>query len=237
MELYAIQYGENFKYATMGTVFRGAENPNELVDDFIFLYYLAKYKGKTILFDTGFRNQTQAEHMGITLHDVRSEVDKLVDDIYNADIIFITHSHFDHIDNLDLFTKPTVIISEAEYETAMEQSPDAVRQKLQSCEVIRVKDDFVYEDKFHFRVVGGHSIGSSVIYFDEGEKQYVITGDECYMCDNVIHNISNGMIHDATSNDTFIADAYNRGLIPLPYHDNNVFLGHERISEHIVRVI
>lgn len=46
MELYAIRYAENFKYATYGTIFRGAENADEKVPGFIFLYYLAKHNGK-----------------------------------------------------------------------------------------------------------------------------------------------------------------------------------------------
>lgn len=130
-----------------------------------------------------------------------------------------------------------VIISELEYDTALEQSPDAVRQKLQSCEVIRVKDEFLYEDKFLFKVIGGHSIGSSVIYFEEGGNQYVITGDECYMCDNLIYNKPIGIVHDAASNNAFIANAHNKRLIPLPFHDNRVFIDYERVSENIVKII
>ena len=57
MKLYVIRYGKQFKYGTLGTVFCNAENPNEQIEDFSFLYYLAEHNGAYLLFDTGFRDE------------------------------------------------------------------------------------------------------------------------------------------------------------------------------------
>ncbi len=237
MELYAIRYGENFKYATYGTIYRGAENAAEKVSGFIFVYYLAKYNDKVMLFDTGFRDETTAVNMGITLLDVEHEVKNILDDPLGIDMIFITHSHFDHIDNLDLYKNSQIIIAKTEYDIAMNERPIPVQTQLRSKHPVLIEDEYVFDNKFYFKVIGGHTPGSSVIYFEEKDKNYVITGDECYVCDNMLKNIPNGMCTDYLKNEEFIADGHNKGLIPLPYHDNKVFADYEQISENIVRII
>lgn len=237
MELYAIRYGENFVYANYGVVYKGAENATQKVPEFIFLYYLAKYNGKVILFDTGFRDETTALSMGITLIDVRNEIKNIIDDTLCIDTIFITHSHFDHINNLDLYNKPSIIMSRLEHNIAMNESPISVRTQLKSNNVILIEDEYIFDDKFRFKVIGGHTPGSSVIYFEEKNKNYVITGDECYACDNILKNIPNGNCADYQKNEKFISDAHNKKLIPLPYHDNKVFSNFMQISKNIAKII
>jgi glyoxylase-like metal-dependent hydrolase (beta-lactamase superfamily II) len=175
--------------------------------------------------------------MGITLLDVENEIENIIGDPFCIDIIFITHSHFDHIDNLDLYDKPSIIISKLEYDITMDKSPNSVKEKLESNNVILVEDEYIFDDKFRFKVIGGHTLGSSVIYFEEGKQNYVITGDECYACDNISRNIPNGSCTDNQKNEKFISDTYNKGLIPLPYHDNKIFLKYTQISKNIVRII
>lgn len=237
MELYAIRYGINFTYATYGTIFRNPENPNEKVPDFIFTYYLAKYNGKVLLFDTGFRDITTAANLGITLIDVEDEIKNKIGDLLDIDTVFITHSHFDHIDNLDLHKNSSIIISKLEYDIAMKERPLPVKTHLQSGHVILIEDEYIFDHKFRFKVIGGHTPGSAVIYFEGNGNKYVITGDECYVSDNMLKNIPNGMCSDFQKNETFIVEGHNNGLIPLPYHDNKVFSNFKRISENIVRII
>jgi len=110
MELYAIRFGENFAFAKYENIYRGMGKFGK-VTEFIFSYYLAKCNGKIILIDTGFRDEATANKMGITLIDVENEIKNIIGDIDCIDTIFITHSHFDHIDNLDLYKKSSVIIS------------------------------------------------------------------------------------------------------------------------------
>jgi glyoxylase-like metal-dependent hydrolase (beta-lactamase superfamily II) len=237
MELYAIRYAENFAYANYGTVYKGVKNASEKVPGFIFLYYLAKYKDKVILFDTGFRDDEDAKRMGIDLIDVKEELKLILDDPMSIDTIFITHYHFDHINNLDLYQNPVVIISKPEYEIAMDKSPASVRKRLNSDNIVLVEDEYLYDDKFRFKVIGGHTPGSSVIYFEEDKKHYVIAGDECYACDNILKNIPNGNCTDYQRNEQFVSDAHQKGLIPLPYHDNKVMTDYKLISDNIARII
>ncbi|MDP4089832.1 MAG: MBL fold metallo-hydrolase [Bacillota bacterium] len=232
MELYAIRYAKNFAYVN-----NKADDSGEKESDFIFLYYLAKYNGRVILFDTGFRDEEAAAGMGITLIDVKDEVRHILVDPSCVDTIFITHSHFDHIGNLDLYDKASVIIPKQEYDIAFKEGSAAVKARLVAGDVVLVEDHYLFEDKFRFQVIGGHTPGSSVIYFEEYNKSYVIAGDECYSCDNIFSNVPNDYCADHQKNAEFIADAHNRNLIPLPYHDNKIILNYDRVSENISRII
>lgn len=236
MELYAVKYAEHFKPGTYQCVYRGHRS-EELVPGFVFLYFILKVDHKIILIDTGFRNKKIAEYYKIDLIDVQDEVNRLLGDNYKADVIFITHSHFDHSDNLDLYPESEIVIAKAEYDIALEKYKGAVKKVLLSHKLHFVEDEYLYQGKFLFRVIGGHSPGSSVIYFEEEGRHYVLTGDECYSCDNIIKNIPSGVYFNGVNNIEFIADAHNRSLIPLTFHDDKLFEIYEPVSRHIVRII
>ncbi len=238
MELYAIRYGINFKYANQGTVFENALNPDEALEEFPFLYYVAKHEGRIILFDTGFRNRENAEYMGITLLDIGEELKALFGrEQPLADTVIVTHSHFDHIGNLDLYRNINIVMAKTGFEIAMKNTSDGVKRRLKEEEVILVEKEYLYRKKFLFRVIGGHSADSSVVYFKDKGVNYVITGDECYFCDNLLRNIPIGKCTDKQKNAAFIEDAHKKGYIPLPFHDDCVMRKHKAISENIVQII
>jgi glyoxylase-like metal-dependent hydrolase (beta-lactamase superfamily II) len=236
LELYAIRFCENFANATYESVYRDIGNFDK-VPGFIYLYYLAKYNGRVILFDTGFRDKETASKMGITLIDVENEIKNIIGDPDCVDMVVITHSHFDHIGNLDLYKKSTKFISKLEYDFALKERPEPVKTLLKTNDFITIEDEYIFDNKFRFKVIGGHTLGSSVIYFEEGKKRYVIAGDECYMIDNILKNIPSGFYTDTQKNEDFISDAHNKRLIPLPYHDDKVFSNYEQISKNIVKII
>lgn len=237
MELYAIKYGENFKYGTYGTVFKGVENADEIIPGFAFTFYLIKYKEKLILIDTGFCNEDTAKDLGITLNHIEDEVKRVLPSPESVDAIIITHSHFDHINNLDMYSNATVYISKAEYEIAMKEAPDSVKERLRTGDVVQFEEEYLLEDKFLIKVIGGHTVGSSVIYFTDNEVKYVITGDECYVGDNIRKNIPIGNYYHANDNKSFIQDAHEKGLIPFTFHDKTIYESYEKISDYIVRIL
>lgn len=100
MELYAIKYGEStykskFIYKDMALSKEDTET--------LWLFYLAKHNNKILLFDTGFRNKYEASKWGVQITTYESEITKLISSVDSVDVVFITHSHFDHIGNLDLY--------------------------------------------------------------------------------------------------------------------------------------
>lgn len=238
MKLYAIRFGKNFKYGLRNTVLKGCERPNELFPDFDFLYYLAEYQGKNILFDVGFRDENLADQMGIKLLPIENEIGQLLGKNPMIHKIVLTHSHWDHVNNLDLYPEAKVIVAKETFDEILEQcSIEVVKNRLINGNVVLVDNEYVIEDKFHFCVVGGHSAGSSVIYFEEDGRTYVLTGDECYSLDNMLKNIPIGIYKDTEKNTSFIENAHLKGCIPLPCHDGRVMSQYEKLSENIVRII
>ena len=138
MRLYAIRYASDFKYGTYGTVYRDAENPNEAIEEFAFLYYLAEYNGKYTLIDTGFRDEKLALDMGVTLLDVEKEILSVFGKVPQINKVILTHNHWDHVNNLDLYRDISVVMAGATYQSIMQEGEEAVpavrQQVIELCE-------------------------------------------------------------------------------------------------------
>lgn len=234
MELYAVHYANEFKYADYHTIYHNDER-TVLVPRFVFLYYVAKIGEQVVLFDTGFRNEETAKEFGTHLLDVKEEVLALTGG--KADIIFITHEHFDHVENLELYKGADIIIAKDAWEEIQKAYQKITSQLMLTSNIQIVEDEFEVKGLFRFKVIGGHTKGSSVIYFNEGEEKFVISGDETYFLDNFERQIPNGNVYSLEKNLEFIKQVYNEGIIPLPCHDASVIEKYPRISEHIVRII
>lgn len=237
MRLYAIRYAENFKYGTYDSVYRNVEETDKRIEKFAFLYYLAEHEGKYTLIDTGFRDKTLATNMGVTLLDVEQEMLYVFGKMPQIHKIILTHSHWDHVNNLDLYQGVSVVMSVATYNSIMQEGKDAVKNALHCCSVTLVDDEMWIDNKFYFQVIGGHTPDSAVIYFRVNEKNYVITGDECYLCDNAVKNEPIGIYVNAKKNEEFIAKIHREKWIPLPFHDEKIMNQYCKLSANIVQVI
>lgn len=234
MELYAVHYANEFKYANYRTIYHKDER-TELVPGFVFLYYIAKIGELVILFDTGFRSEETAKGYDTHLLDVKEEVLALTDG--RADIIFITHEHFDHVENLDLYQGADIIVAKDAWEELQKSYPLITDQLMLTSKIQIVEDEFEVQGSFCFKVIGGHTKGSSVIYFNEGGEKFVISGDETYLLDNFERQIPNGVVYSLEKNRNFIKQVHKEGMIPLPSHDMSIIERYPRVSEHIVRII
>lgn len=234
LELYAVKFGESLFH--LRNIYRDTNNSEELVK-ISWSYYIAKHNNKTIFIDTGFREENVAKQWGITFTDVEFELGSIINNLSVVDTVIITHSHFDHIENLDLFNKPEIIISKNEYDIALQQCSQSIKEKLLQCNIVTVENEYVYNDLFRFKVIGGHSNGSSVVYFESNNNKYIITGDECYWCDNMLSNRPIGIYSSTENNERFLNDSHSSGLIPLPFHDLKIFEQYSAISKNIVRIL
>jgi len=234
MELYAVKFGESLFH--LRNIYRDMNNSEEIVK-IAWSYYIAKHNNRTIFIDTGFRDVNVANQWGITFTAVDNELESIINNLNLVDTVIITHSHFDHIENLDLFDNPEIIISKIDYDIALKQCSQSIKEKLLQCNVVTVENEYVYNDLFRFKVIGGHSNGSSVVYFEANNNNYIITGDECYWCDNMISNRPIGIYSSTENNESFINNAHPSGLIPLPFHDLSIFEQYSAISKNIVRIL
>lgn len=238
MTLYGIRYAKGFKYGTKESVFCTQKGNHELIPDFSFFYYLAECEGKHFLIDTGFRDERLAADMGVSMLSTEGEIRRVFGSLPEIDAIFLTHSHWDHINNIDLYPNARLIMSKQTYEQAVAEGTAAVRDRLLEikAQVSLVEKRECFYGSFHFEVIGGHTPDSSVISFQIKDDIFCITGDECYLCDNMERNIPIGISVCREKNERFMQRAYTEGWIPLPFHDAEILKRYDRLTENIVRI-
>ena len=129
------------------------------------------------------------------------------------------------------------MIAQAEYEHALQNGSFSVRERLLEGKVTTVREAELFFDTFRFEVVGGHTVGSSVVYFRHGDTNYAITGDECYSVENLQALRPIGVYSNTEENEAFLKKAFQMGVVPLPYHDQLIFHTYPQVSENIVRII
>lgn len=223
--LYAVRYGSGFKYG-------GAA--------FAFFYYIAKVEGRWVLIDTGFSAPDLAKNMGITLLPVEKEVLEIVLPKQVSEIL-ITHSHWDHMDDLYKYVKARIHLSQKTFDKAMVENCESTRSCLQHGKDTnricimesgeRVLNTFTYEE------IGGHAEDSGVFFFEQGDSKYCVTGDECFSIDCFYNHIAIDNAYDKEKNVLFMDRCSRAGIIPLPSHDDAIMLRYRKVSEHIVQIV
>lgn len=224
-ELYAVRYGKGFKYGGV---------------DFPFVYYIAYVDGKLVLIDTGFSSAKLAVDMGVNLIQIEYEVKEILKESLNCTIL-ITHSHWDHIDDVCKYLRAHIFMSEKTYQKAVLENCDDVREYLLHAKDneritfidsgTKILDTFVYEK------VGGHTEDSGVFYFEQEGERYCITGDECFSIDCIKHNIPIENAYNRQNNIMFTEKCNKKNVNPLPSHDKSILSCYKKISPNIVRII
>lgn len=188
-----------------------------------WMFYYIEYGDKKILIDTGFNDKGTAKMFGIK--DFRDPVEILLDNRIEADSItdvIITHSHFDHIGNAHRFKNARFIINRDEL-SALNKSGSLkeVKKFFSGNSKVTVFDDaFTLYDTFNIRKIGGHSKGSSAVFFTYGNREYCFTGDEVYSPDNITQNIGNGSVVNHQNNMNFIEKLRSGNYTTFIMHDS-----------------
>jgi glyoxylase-like metal-dependent hydrolase (beta-lactamase superfamily II) len=204
-------------------------------------FYLAEVEGHYTLIDTGFYDPEKMAQWGFTQSENPLELlDKLEVKPAEIETVIITHTHLDHIGLLDRFPNAKVIISRnaAEFYQTAPELPQ-VNEILLDTNRTQMFDESMQVDQFFtVKEIGGHLPGSSVVFFTEKENRYVLTGDECYVCQNANEQRPIGALAgDEESNLQFLKEAKANGLIALPFHDLELSKQYSVVDEGIIRVI
>ena len=77
----------------------------------------------------------------------------------------------------------------------------------------------VLYDMFTIKKIGGHTKGSSVVFFSNGKDEYCFTGDEIYLKDNVLLKTGNGSVYNHTKNMEFIEKIIKGNYILFTFHE------------------
>jgi glyoxylase-like metal-dependent hydrolase (beta-lactamase superfamily II) len=100
----------------------------------------------------------------------------------DVDMVMLTHIHWDHCLNVDLFKKAEIFVGEAEIEKGNLTGKEDIhaqhfREYVRSLNYHRVKDDQSLTSHVKAISTPGHSVGHMSILFEEGGKKTVVVGD------------------------------------------------------------
>ena len=129
---------------------------------------LLKDGDENILFDTGS-------------YGVRSVIKDLLKK-KKIDKVFISHLHFDHCSNLDLFKDPKIYINENELKNLVENNEDSDLYKpllkiIDEYDVYTFNDEMNISNNIKIVLTYGHTVGHSSLEFQEGERRVLVAGD------------------------------------------------------------
>ncbi len=222
-ELYAIKYGES-KFISKNIFYNDKENKYY---DFSWLFYLIKISDKIILIDTGFSDKYLADQFNIKLTDPIYLLKKLKIEPENVTDIILTHSHFDHIGNINKFINANIFIEKNELDYFFKYSDlKPIKEFLKNNKKIITFDKLItLYNIINIKKIGGHTIGSSIVELNFKEKHYMIIGDECYLNENINLKIPVGTFFNHEKNKNFINNLdNNKKNIYLTFHEPSILI-------------
>ena len=235
LEVYAIKYGDSL-YHSRHIYYDDLLNKPV---PFAWMFYVIKYNKKIILVDTGFREESFIKSFNIDYKNPLTLLKQInIDPLQVTDVI-ITHTHFDHVGNVDKFTNATIYIQNDELDNFKQQSNN---QRLidffeNNKNIITFDETYNLYNLFKIEKIGGHTIGSSVVFFNYGNKNYILAGDECYFIDNC-QGKAIGTYYDIKKNRKFIEQISRiENKIILTFHDPLIFNKYQRVNDSIAKVI
>ena len=129
---------------------------------------LLKDGNEKILFDTGS-------------YGVRNVIKDLLKK-EKIDKLFISHLHFDHCSNLDLFRNSKIYINEKELRNLYENNDDSDLYKpllkiINEYDVNTFNDEINISDNIKIVLTYGHTVGHSSLEFKQGKRRILVAGD------------------------------------------------------------
>jgi len=252
-EVYAIRFGTLPQFRVSGLV-TGADAERRL-DIPVMVWLLKSSDGKRILVDSGFHQKKFVDQWKVL--NFRSPADAVAaagvkpDEI--TDII-ISHAHWDHVGDADLFPKATVWIQRDEYtyytgEAWHGRNTHGGIDPQDMAALLRINTEgrlrFVNGDDqevlpgIRCYTGGRHTHASQYVGVRTAGGTAVITSDNMYLYENMEKRAPIAQTLDAKSN--LAAQDRIRGLasdvsLIVPGHDPAVFDRYTRVAEGIVRI-
>ena len=196
--LVAFRYGESL-FPTANVFYNDTSGT---VMSIAWLFYFMRYKKHKILIDVGNGNIDVFRRYGFLMRNFHKPVCLLKqfglvpDDITD---VFVTHSDFDHIGDINLYKNAKIYIQEDE----MEKCAGCIEKGR---DIIVFRSYIRVYDKFELVCVGGHTVGSSIVRFEQNGIHYVLGGDECYVNESLEKGIPIGRSYNIGKSRAFIEE-------------------------------
>ncbi len=243
IQIFAFEYGKSL-FSKKHIYYN--DNSNDRVD-FSWLFYLVKNGKQLILIDTGFNDHALIRAYQITaFQDPAALLAKIKITPEMITDVIITHSHFDHIGAVTLFKNARIYIQKDELNYLKHVKKNALlknayrfvetNKKLQLTDGALSLDKNVYIEK-----TGGHTPGTQIVFLKNGNKNYIFTGDECYLPEGCTNARLSGTVYNKTNNLKILTElqilAKDPDVILLTHHDPLLDKKFIRISKHIIQIL
>lgn len=221
-KIYALKYGEStYRSNLVNTLSR------EPRVKFNWLFYLIESgtPPQYTLIDTGFENASLRKQFSLRKFKSARELLSLAG-IRPEQIsrVILTHSHFDHAENLQHFRNSRVVMQANEFTSLSDKSivPFLASQKQQG-KLQLIDQRRAQAGEFELVFTGGHTPGSQAVRLTTGEKTFLFTGDECYFQDACRARVPLPAVsaHSQQNNTRFLQSISERDII-LTGHETNL---------------
>lgn len=196
-ELFAIKYAHHDRDASAN--FIDDPDPHEGNMPLDYFVWVAKNENRTVLIDTGFNKQA-ADERGRELIRCPAESLSLVGaDANEIEDTIITHLHYDHVGNFDLFPKTRFHLQDKEMQFAtgrymrhktlrhsfdIEHVTGMVREVYKERVVFHDGDTDLFPGiKLHF--IGGHTMGMQSVTVETARGRVVVASDASHLYHNM----------------------------------------------------
>ncbi|MBK8395232.1 MAG: MBL fold metallo-hydrolase [Leptospiraceae bacterium] len=161
----------------------------------LWMFYLIQTDKRNILVDTGFTDKKYISSFQISNY--KSPILLLRNaELDPSDItdIILTHSHFDHVGSAHYFPNAKIYIHTKEFEQFKKSEEYKPFQKVFEVRKFRnqiqnVDVNFYFNKEISIFFSGGHTIGSQFVHIQTTNKEFIITGDECYLARECLEGI------------------------------------------------
>ena len=140
-----------------------------------------------------------------------------------VEAVILTHLHWDHAGNVDLFPRARVICQRADYDYFMrdESLIQEYRQELTGIagRLTLIEGDCQFADGIALTLVGGHTPGSQMVTVRTESSPVIISGDVAMHRENVAACRPVGLSVDAGQSRLAIEQIVRSGSAVLPSHD------------------
>jgi len=237
-DLYALRYGSQPELAADATTIASDRKPSsEPRVPFCYFFWLARSAVGTVLIDCGF-TERQAQQRGKTRLaspvDLLAEIHVSPEDI---DHIILTHLHYDHVGNVDVFDSARIYIHADEWNWALSSAmSDSKHSEYYDPETLSYLISRLYSDDLHLLTnrknkvagldvehLGGHSPGQMIVHVPTASDQFVLASDAAHLNINVDLKNPFPIVHDIEK-----AKAALSHLSTLSMSGSQIIAGHDQ---------
>ena len=143
----------------------------------------------------------------------------------DIDYVFLTHAHWDHSLNADVFPNSKFLIHRDERQYIRQPAdhdwatPKYISILLESQQLQEVVDDEEIDDGIRVLAVPGHSIGSMALIIDTPEGKVAVCGDALPNTWSVQSGMPRLVMHDAEQARQSVRKLLNTASVFYPGHD------------------